>query len=166
MKHSIYAFSRHGFFLVALALCLTLSAITFVGCSAHRQAQKVAPDAATIDRSWAKAGIMSFSDSQHIRQLHEKVLRGGTLDDSDIDWLIAVLHKPSTAPTDSHTTVMATLAMGRPTPAQRQKIRSAVTPLLTREYPDDTRYHLAHDIARQLIKHLDRLDQLDRTNAR
>ncbi len=99
---------------------------------------------------WEKTGQMSRADSVHVSLLQQKAGQKKHLDDADIDSLIVILHKPSIAPNFNRSDVMQLFSvLPESSPAQKQKMREAITPLLK------SRSHWETDQAARTLKKID-----------
>lgn len=122
--------------LVSLILCC----ISTLGCNSrsHDTQRSETPDQKTMATSAAIAldderrGIMSSKDFLHWEQISNQVSRDRRMDDTDSDWAVSMMSKPSTDPASVHMDMTGLFLTCRTlTPEQRQKIRQAVTPLLS-----------------------------------
>lgn len=135
----------------ALAVCFSLCALS--GCAAQSQSsrnnQKHEARIAASARNMDASGVMTSADYQHIQQLAEKARKNKTLDDADVDWTIANMGMKSSVADVRHVQFMALFLMMKTyTPTQQQKIRMAVTPLLSSTSSLDQKY--AHAVIKKL----------------
>lgn len=106
------------------------------GYSLHLSQDEIAMNA-RMGLQWEKQGGMSRADWVHTEFLNSKLNQEKHLDDADVDSLIAILRVPSQTLGISHATVMVIFQKMRDKGmrdvplSQQQKIREAVTPLLT-----------------------------------
>lgn len=131
-----------------------LCSVVMLGCSAHSRTsagpethnqtagatpagyetpdQKAVASSVAIGRNNEQKGIMSSADYLRWEQVGNKVSAQRHMDDSDVDWALSVMQKPSTRPAQVRVMMMG-LFLSPHTfgPTQQQKIRAAVTPLLT-----------------------------------
>lgn len=131
--------------LVSLVLC---SAI-LTGCGTHSQAnnanvtpeQRAAKTSAIIGQSNERRGVMSSEDYSRWEHMGDKDGMVAHISDDDLDWAISVMRKPSTNPTIVHMRVMGLfLTVQAFTDVQRQKIKTAVTPLLSSADTEDVKW--------------------------
>lgn len=94
-----------------------------------------------------REGSTSHGDWMHLFLLEQKFHQAKALDDADIDSLIAMLRTPSKPKDITHVDALAIFRQMRDVPLSRQqKIREAVTPLLTSSNKWDRR------LAQQVLK--------------
>ena len=84
---------------------------------------------------------MTSDDYLRWEQVGNKISQKKQIDDDDLDWATSLIHKPSTSPSDVHELVMGLFLTARTfTPLQQQKIRAAVTPLLSSSDGDEAKW--------------------------
>ena len=83
-------------------------------------------------------GHMAAADYLRWEAVGDKVSRQGRIEDEDLDWAISTMQKPSTNPSELHSTIISLFLAPRTlTPSQKQKIHDAVLPLLSSKDEDD-----------------------------
>ena len=103
------------------------------GYSLHLNEDDIA-SMADLGFQWEKKGWSPRAATVHVFLLFDKLKQQKSLDDADIDSLIAILREPSRTPSVARTNVMGLFhRLPDASPAQRQKICEAVTPFLTSE---------------------------------
>ena len=129
---------------IACFLCFVLCSVMIPGCAARhpvtRAERREAQQTATEGSHMEQMGIISSSDYQRRKLLEDNVDAGKKLNDDDVDWLIALLNKPSKQPGILHDMVMLVfLSMHNITPPQQRKIREAMRPILSSNDPSTAR---------------------------
>ena len=121
-----------------LIICCSI----LMGCAAHsRDAQKLPASTYAIGRDNERLGIISSADYIRWQEVANKIDLHRRIDDEDLDWAISAMQKPSTRPSELHERIMSLFrdvwAYG---PGQQEKVRAAVTPLLTSRDPFEVKY--------------------------
>lgn len=129
----------------AFTLCFVASAgcnaQTHISQSRETPNQRAVKTSAAISHNEEKLGIMTSADYLHWEQVSNKVSAQRRMSDDDLDWAVSMMQKPSTQPADVHEKMMGYfLTMRTFGPMQQQKIRAAVTPLLSSHDPLELKY--------------------------
>ena len=105
--------------------------------NAHARQEQVR----TIGADWRQRGLLSQQDYVRLHASQDTVVQTHTLSDKELDWLLATMeHSPSPI---VHARVLGILAtMANPPASQKERINTAIVPLLQSRNALDSHYAL------------------------
>ncbi len=139
-----------------LALFLILVSITIIGIVVWRSwpTSPARQNTRHLGNKLQEQGIETQSDYIRFKQIETQIKQTKSISDSDLEWMLALMKKPSTHPEIVVPDVLAVIDLLKiMTPSQKQSIFDAAVPLLTSNSSTDT-YHFIPQTAANVLGHL------------
>ncbi len=121
------------------AVAAVVIAAAVIGFVRYQNARAHEREVRKIGALWQQEGLMTQAEYVELRRISDAVVQHHTVSDAELDWLLATMRQ-SQEPT-VHARVLGILSTLKNPPAgQRDKIASAIVPMLQSKAELDRRY--------------------------